>query len=151
MSPLDRLLAIEEIKQLKARYFRCVDDADWVGFRSVFADDAEFAPPRPPQGSGLASSREPISGGDAFVAYVRGGREGPNAPTSVHQGFLPEIEVHSADTASGRWAMEDVVRWPDRISHGRGYSLEGYVRRDGAWLISRMALVYRTLDVTTLG
>ena len=30
MNPIDRLIAIEEIKQLKARYFRCVDTKDWA-------------------------------------------------------------------------------------------------------------------------
>ena len=32
MTTVDELLAIEEIKQLKARYFRCVDTKDWEGF-----------------------------------------------------------------------------------------------------------------------
>ena len=31
----DSLLAIEEIRQLKARYFRCIDTRDWAGFRSL--------------------------------------------------------------------------------------------------------------------
>ena len=40
MDDLERLVAIEEIKQLKARYFRCMDTKDWEGFAEVFAPDA---------------------------------------------------------------------------------------------------------------
>ena len=30
---------IEAIKQLKARYFRTLDQKDWAGYRAVFTDD----------------------------------------------------------------------------------------------------------------
>ena len=36
MTATDRLLAIEEIKQLKARYFRCMDQKKWDEFEAVF-------------------------------------------------------------------------------------------------------------------
>ena len=39
MQDATRLLAIEEIKQLKARYFRAVDTKDAGLFRSTLADD----------------------------------------------------------------------------------------------------------------
>ena len=42
MNQIDKLLAIEEIKQLKARYFRFVDTKDWTGFAGLFAADAVF-------------------------------------------------------------------------------------------------------------
>jgi hypothetical protein len=32
MTDVERLLAIQEIEHLKARYFRCVDTKDWGGF-----------------------------------------------------------------------------------------------------------------------
>ena len=40
MATLEELDAIEQIKQLKARYFRCMDTKDWDGFQAVFAPDA---------------------------------------------------------------------------------------------------------------
>ena len=40
MDALDRTVAIEEIHQLKARYFRCMDTKDWAGLTDVFAPDA---------------------------------------------------------------------------------------------------------------
>ena len=42
LTEIERLTAIEEIKQLKARYFRCMDTKDWAGLQAVFSDDAEF-------------------------------------------------------------------------------------------------------------
>src|SRR6266487_3963844 len=42
VNTVERLEAIEEIKQLKARYFRCMDRKDWDGFASVFAPDARM-------------------------------------------------------------------------------------------------------------
>jgi len=39
MTDIERFLAIEEIIQLKARYFRCTDTKDWAGFAAVFAKD----------------------------------------------------------------------------------------------------------------
>ena len=41
---MNRLLAIEEIKQLKARYFRFLDTKDWAGLTTVFTPDAVSNP-----------------------------------------------------------------------------------------------------------
>ena len=40
MATHDELDAIEQIKKLKARYFRCMDTKDWDGFQNVFTADA---------------------------------------------------------------------------------------------------------------
>jgi len=40
MTDVEKLLALEEIKQLKARYFRCMDKKDWKGYLAVFTPDA---------------------------------------------------------------------------------------------------------------
>ena len=40
MDDIERLVAVEEIRQLKARYFRCMDTKDWAGLTDVFAPDA---------------------------------------------------------------------------------------------------------------
>ena len=47
MTDIERFLAIEEIKQLKARYFRYMDTKDWAGFAAIFAKDAsvDYTPP----------------------------------------------------------------------------------------------------------
>jgi hypothetical protein len=45
---LEKLLAVEAIKQLKARYCQCLDTNDWSGLRSVFTVDAVCDPPLDP-------------------------------------------------------------------------------------------------------
>src|ERR1700743_3740067 len=40
MTENEQILALEEIKKLKARYFRCLDTKDWAGYLDVFTPDA---------------------------------------------------------------------------------------------------------------
>jgi hypothetical protein len=150
LTPVEKLLAIEEIKLLKARYFRFVDSHDWTRFRELFADDAEFAAPTPPPGTTKFPSRDNLRGADAFVAYVKEAKEGANGSRSVHKGYMPEIEILSADEATGIWGMEDVIHAPNRKMNGHGYYRESYVRRDGKWRISKMALFYKSMEVTEM-
>jgi uncharacterized protein (TIGR02246 family) len=45
MDALDRLVAIQEIRDQIARYAILFDDKDWEGFAELWADDAAFAGP----------------------------------------------------------------------------------------------------------
>src|SRR5579883_1903681 len=97
MTDIERLLAIEEIKQLKARYFRCMDTKDWVGFAEVFAPDAVMdmsgeMRDRTTPGDGVTR------GNQAIAEFVRGAVGGVQ---TVHHGHMPEIEVTSPTTARG--------------------------------------------------
>ena len=42
MDNLEKLVAFEEIRTLRARYFRGADTQDWVMMESVFAPDVVF-------------------------------------------------------------------------------------------------------------
>lgn len=147
MDAAERLLAIEEIKQLKARYFRCMDTKDWDGFAAVFAPDADMdvsgEVPHDPE-SGLRH------GNTAIAAFVR---SNVDPVVTVHHGHMPEITVHDEDTASGIWSMEDKLRWPDgssfRTLHGYGHYHETYRRVDGQWRIQTLRLTRLRLDVGT--
>ena len=109
---LRRLLDIEEIKGLKARYFRCLDRKDWDGWGRVFAEDAVLEVPE----VDLV-----LTGRDAIVASVSGSLVGTQ---TVHHGHMPEIEVTGPDSARGTWAMSDYVEWP-RTDDGGRVSLYG--------------------------
>ncbi len=149
VDPLVRLVAIEEIRRLKARYFRTMDTKDWEGFAAVFAPDATM------DMSGEVRDRSHDRDGDrdgdpdagvtrgneAIAAFVRAAVDNV---TTVHHGHMAEIEVTSPTTAAGVWAMEDVLRWPEgapiRSLHGFGHYHETYVNLDGAWLIATIVL-----------
>jgi len=127
---------IEAIRQLKARYFRTMDTRDWASMRRVFSDDVVV--------DTTDSGGTVITGADEFMSFLQQTLAGV---ISVHHGHMPEIELTSATTAQGIWAMEDMLRWSDgRELHGYGYYHESYVKIDGAWYISRLKLTRLRTD-----
>lgn len=142
MEPLEQLIAIESIKTLKARYFRYVDTQDWRAFRQIFSDDAvlEFQ----------ESMDKPVRIAD-FMGAVEQFLSGA---VSVHHGYLPEINIESAERATGIWAMDDQIFFPDRADtpggmaglRGFGHYHEVYVCTAGKWLISSLRLTRLRLE-----
>src|SRR5262245_33972101 len=137
---LRRLLDIEEIKQLKARYFRLMDTKNWDEYGLVFAVDAVMEVPE---------ANVVNNGRDAIVSGVSKVLEGVR---TVHHGHMPEIEITGPNTARGIWAMFDYVEFPasksgDRVGlKGYGHYHEQYVREDGQWRISRLRLERLRID-----
>jgi hypothetical protein len=148
METAERLGAIDAIKALKARYFRHMDAKDWVGLESVFATDlvADFR-----DSTGSHDETLLTVGAALYVANL--------APilqniTTVHHGHMSEIEITSATTAAGIWAMEDLL-WvhegspiPYKTLYGCGHYHETYEKRDGAWVIKTIRLNRLRVDVT---
>ncbi len=62
---------------------------------------------------------------------------------------MPEIDVTSPTTATGVWAMEDMLRWPDGSElHGFGHYHEAYANVDGDWRIKSTLLTRLRMDFT---
>jgi len=84
----------------------------------------------------------------AFMPYLRSNIE---AVTIVHHGHVPEIDVTSETTATGVWAREDEVWWPEgaplRHLHGYGHYHDTYRKIDGAWKIATMKITRLRRDV----
>jgi hypothetical protein len=122
------LQALEEIKQLKYRYLRCVDRKQWAELRETLSEDATSA-----YGGGKYSFR----GREAILAFLEKSMSSPKFLSShtVHQ---PEITFESETRARGVWALHDTV-----INLERGWTLNGsafyedvYVKgADGRWRI----------------
>ena len=129
--PHDRaLVEIESIKQLKARYCRYLDTKDWAAWRGLFTDD--FLSDTAQAGGKV------IEGADEFVAFTR---KSLRNQVTVHQVHAPEIELTSATTASGVWALEDVVRFGPGVNlRGYGHYHETYEKVDGQWRIKSSKL-----------
>jgi hypothetical protein len=135
------LLAIESIKQLKARYCRYLDSKDWAAWRSIFTDD--FVSDTAEAGGKV------IVGADDFVAFTRNNIGRP-AQATAHQVHAPEIELTSATTAHGVWALQDVVRFgPGVTLVGYGHYHETYQNIDGKWLIKSSKLTRLREDIVT--
>lgn len=136
MDDLAMLLAIEAIKSLKARYFRCVDTRNWAGLRDVFTDDAIIEIPE--------NFDEPFAPGP-FVKVVEVALA---KAISVHHGHMPEIEILSDDHARGIWAMNDHLIFPPGEKGltgaaeivGAGHYHETYRRSGLDWRIASLRL-----------
>jgi hypothetical protein len=155
MDALQRLVAIEEIKQLKARYFRCLDTKDWEGMREVFAENARFdARNSARSGNGPDTEAQMLPdeyfprGREAIVAFISGRVAGV---VTMHHGHMHEVEVTAADKARGIIAMEDRNRRQvDGRTvyelHGYGHYHETYCYERGAWRIETSRITRIRVD-----
>ena len=129
---------IRAIEQLKARYFRTMDTKEWDAMRAVFTDSVVV--------DTTDSDGGVVSGADAFLGFLR---ETLADVVTVHHGHMPEIELTSDTTATGVWAMEDMLRWPDGTElHGYGHYHETYEKVGGEWRIASLTLTRLRRDVT---
>ena len=125
------LAAIEEIRQLKYRYFRTLDLKEWDAFGDCLADDVVAR-------YGTQAMDKPIhyNTREDVVAFMRENL-GPGIIT-MHVANHPEIAV-DGDKATGSWGFEDTVIVPDfKVTiRGAGYYQDTYRRdSDGKWRIS---------------
>lgn len=132
---------IEAIKQLKARYFRCMDTKQWEEMKQVFAPDVHVD--MEAEGGGTHDDRDSFM--TMLVANI-------GDVVTVHHGHMPEITLTSATTATGVWAMEDHLWWPEgsplKHLHGYGHYHERYEKGDdGAWRIKEFTLTRLRVDL----
>jgi hypothetical protein len=137
MDRLLRLEIIEELKQLKARYFYYLDSKDWTRWRQLFATDAvmdisSHFPDLPDP------SIHNTKGADAIVKDVSTRLQ---ETITAHHGHCPIFDVKNETEASGIWAMEENLFMPDgsRLD-GFGHYHEDYKKIDGSWRIAMTKL-----------
>jgi SnoaL-like domain len=137
---IEQLWDIEQIKQLKARYFRFLDTKDWDSFAQLFTDDCVHHLPQ--------ESAKPVLTNDE---YLRDLKIQLGNGVTTHHGHMPEITLLSETEAEGIWAMFDYVQveppgGPVSIK-GYGHYFETYRKGpDGAWRISSKRNVRLRLD-----
>jgi uncharacterized protein (TIGR02246 family) len=132
---------IEAIRQLKARYFRTMDTKDWDGMRRVFTDDVVMD--TRDAGGGL------VQWADEFVAALQ---KMLGDAVTVHQGHMPEIELTSETTATGIWALHDIVIFGDGTRlDGYGHYHETYERTADGWRIASSTLTRLHADLVVAG
>ena len=154
MDNVDKLLAFEEIRALRARYFRGADTKDWELMESVFAPDVVFdirgVTTDPRTGVNVVPSvSEGVIVGSARVVHAI--KEGITGVTCVHHGHMPELALTGETTATGIWSMEDVLKWPDdspiESMHGFGHYFETYEKINGHWKIKTLKITRLMLDI----
>ena len=139
---MQELLDIEEIKRLKARYFRLLDHKLWTEFEQLFTADFMFFSVH---AVGVVPTVPLATSGRAFVTRLVAMTEGC---TTAHYGHMPEIEV-TGDRAHGIWAMQDIVEHPSDNGMrfvGAGHYHDDYVREPEGWRIERSTLIRIRID-----
>lgn len=138
MSDIEWLVALEEIRQLKARRDRYIDAHDWDAYEALHAPDhVSHHAPDP------AVSLEPKAW-TSSAEMMRNVRQimssGPSS-ISIHHSYDPEIVFDALTRARGVWAMtaatvhkDDAGKDSWNVSYG--YYYETYEKRDGRWLFT---------------
>lgn len=149
MDEIARLLAVEEIQQLKAKYFLGIDTQDWALIRGeVLTEGISFQ---------LSEFREePYVGIDEVIGMFELGLKGMY---SVHHGHMPVIDVTSETAATGLWAMEDRIYWgaghgvmaDEQQLLGFGHYHETYVKTDRGWRIETIRLTRLRKETRAVG
>ena len=121
------LQEIEAIKRLKYKYLRCLDQKRWTELKECFSEDATSA-----YGDGKYS----FTGRDKIMEFLIGAMDSRSMLTS-HRVHHPEIDLTSATTATGIWALKDtVIETSANITiRGAAFYNDEYVKIDGEWKI----------------
>jgi uncharacterized protein (TIGR02246 family) len=134
VTPIEKLLEIEGIRELVARRVRSIDEKDWAGFAACYAPDAVSY-------SFQGSTGKEVRGAETIAASVA---EVLTGRTTVHQIHPAEIRILSATTAEGVIPLEDWLWWEQdgrqTWMHGYGHYRQTFEKIDGRWMIKTHAL-----------
>ena len=131
------LLDLEAIRVLRSRYTRAIDTKDWDLFRDCLAEDSRLI-----TDGGVQEGRDTIVAGVSAALAT---------PITVHHVHQPELALTGPDSATGLWAMNDVVEFqrdgtPVFFLRGYGHYREEYVRTDDGWKIQSSQLTRLRVD-----
>lgn len=152
MDAVAKITAIEEIRQLKARYFRGVDCSDGELVKALLAEDCVL--------DYRGCCTDPASGQD-FLPPMNVVLKGRNAwqsdgmsrlgIVSVHQGHNFEVEFDSDSSARGIWSMTDRMYFPPGGEFtqltGYGHYHETYEKLGGVWLLKTTRITRLRVEV----
>jgi hypothetical protein len=146
MNEIERLTAIEAIKEAKARYFRGVDTSDAELVRGILADDCVL--------DYMGCCTDPKTGRDflpAMNVVMRGAASWASEGfakmgiVSAHHGHNCEIVFTSDTSADVIWSMTDRLFMPPGAPFacmtGYGYYHETYANERGSWKIKTLRIV----------
>jgi hypothetical protein len=125
---------LEELRALKARYFRALDGKRWPDLRDLFTADATFEHP-------VLGRFDDIDEAIGAVSARVGNY------STVHTGNLPEIRMTGENDAVALWSMSSVTFQTDGgggpavVQRTWGEYKDSCRREHGCWRISALTLV----------
>ena len=126
---LQRLEDIEEIKQLKHRYLRCLDTKQWDGLAETLCEDATTS---------YADGEYSFEGREKIVGFLKATPlADKDGLIGVHHCQQPEIELTGPASARGTWALYNYLL---HKKEGMGLRLcafyhDEYEKVEGQWKI----------------
>ena len=126
---------IEAIKQLKYRYWRCLDLKLWDEMAGCFTPDATVD-----YGGGAYR----FTGVASILGFLRESLGRETGALGYHHGHHPEIELTGNTTARGIWALDNYLFNPGRKRGVRiaAYYRDEYLKTDGTWRIRHTGYTY---------
>lgn len=133
MTDLERLVALEDIKLLKARRDYAVDTKDWDTYLALHAPDH-------------VSHNEGFARWESAAVMIENVKKLLGVPhiRTVHHSHTPNITFESPTKAKGIWGMEDNIFTQngeeEHWLQGFGFYHETYEKRDGRWVFTSRQL-----------
>jgi hypothetical protein len=138
---------LEQIRVLRARYWRFVDTKKWADFEGLFAEDATFTD---------HSADFRCNGAHEIASMISAVLQDV---VTIHHGHQSELELIDETHARGIWAMEDYLIFPDGTSHptsgapintmrGYGHYFDQYVKLEDGWHFQKVELHRLRLEIT---
>ncbi len=126
---LQQLSDLEDIKQLKSAYFRCIDTGGMEELRTLLTEDISID-------LRGGSYRARLTGRNNMVNFI--GSAFNSDVIAMHQGHGPEISFVDDDTAKGLWYLQDIFIDPIRKTNTIGSSIykDVYKRESDGWKIN---------------
>lgn len=157
MDDLERLIAIDAIKDTHAKKLRYMDLKMWDMYASLHTEDAysqtwKHSLPAADQPVSADGQQGRVVGPAAIAGQLARVFTHPVPMTSVHHAHGAEITFQSDTEASGIWAMEDSLWWQnggvEEYFHGYGHYYETFRKVDGRWLFTSRDLIRLRVDMT---
>lgn len=146
MDLVQQLHIIEQIKTVKARYFRGLDLKDRDILLTVFTDQVtfDFSEAMHDPITGYKPSEPGQSVTFAKEVAVNAILTTMKDVLSVHQGSCPEIEIIDEYNVTAIWPMHDKVFYKEpteyKETEGYGYYYDSYKYENNNWKISSTRL-----------
>ena len=127
---VQRLKDIEEIKELKGKYFRCLDSKNWDLLETTLSPNVHTE---------YSNGHLRFDGPQQVTNYFK--ENMPKTQVTLHQGHTPEFEFESDKVAYGRWYLQDIVMFTEGSDfagtqlNGSAFYRDKYEKIEGQWLI----------------
>lgn len=124
---ITRLEDIESVRQLQARYQRCLDTRNWEEMEQCFTADAV---------SSYGNGSMAYEGRDAILAFLKDAMTLRMPSTHLIHGG--EIDIVDPTTAKATWYLEDYLmhqKYKLKL-HGAAIYYVDYRKEEGVWKIS---------------